>query len=159
MQQITIKDIDDLDRAAEEFMPLLAEHRVFAFYGGMGSGKTTFISALCRRMGVTDDTASPTFAIVNEYHISQSHDFTNSQLSNDLIVKWPNRAVYHFDFYRIKSLAEAYDIGIEDYFYSGCPCFIEWPELIEPLLPEETVEVRITVSDDQSRILEISTNP
>ena len=87
MQQITIKDIDDLDRAAEEFMPLLAEHRVFAFYGGMGSGKTTFISALCRRMGVTDDTASPTFAIVNEYHIPQSHDFTNSRLSNDIIAK------------------------------------------------------------------------
>jgi tRNA threonylcarbamoyladenosine biosynthesis protein TsaE len=148
MQQIIIKDIADLDRAAEEFLPPLAEHRIFAFYGGMGSGKTTFISALCRRMGVTDDIASPTFAIVNEYHVPQT--------SNSPIVKWSNSVVYHFDFYRIKSLAEAYDIGIEDYFYSGSPCFIEWPELIEPLLPEQTVAVHITVNDDQSRTLKIN---
>lgn len=141
-QQIYIRNLEDIDRAAAEFLPLLEEHRIFAFYGGMGAGKTTFISAVCRQLGVEDNTGSPSFAIVNEYKIP--HD---------------SRLLYHFDFYRIKSIAEVYDIGYEDYFYSGQPCFIEWPELIEPLLPDETVSVHITVNDDLSRTLTITTNP
>ena len=98
-----------------------------------GAGKTTFIKAVCEALGVEDTVASPTFAIVNEYADADGEP------------------VYHFDFYRIKNLGEAYDIGSEEYFYSGSPCFIEWPELVEPLLPEETVAVRIEVHDDQSR--------
>ena len=140
--QIHIPTLDDLSKAAEEFLPLLDQYRIFAFYGGMGAGKTTFINALCHLLGVEDYTGSPSFAIVNEYKISQESR-VESQESK----------VYHFDFYRIKSLAEVYDIGYEDYFYSGQPCFIEWPELIEPLLPDDTVSVHITVNDDQSRNL------
>lgn len=136
--QITISSLGDLNRAAKEFAKLMAEHRIFAFYGGMGAGKTTFINALCEELGVTDPTGSPTFAIVNEYSLPQQ-----------------GQCIYHFDFYRIKSLAEVYDIGYEDYFYSGQPCLLEWPELIEPLLPEETVKVRIVVNSDDTRTLDI----
>lgn len=138
--EITIHSLEDIHRAAEEFLPLLKEHRIFAFYGGMGAGKTTFINALCQLLGVEDHTGSPSFAIVNEY-------------SSLLTPQSPYSSIYHFDFYRIKSLAEVYDIGYEDYIYSGQPCFIEWPELIEPLLPDDTVSVHITVNDDQSRNL------
>ena len=142
MKTVKIQTLEDIHRAVEEFLPLLKDYRIFAFYGGMGAGKTTFISALCRRLGVSDATGSPSFAIVNEYSL------TPSPLT-------PYPSIFHFDFYRIKSPGEAYDIGCEDYFYSGSPCFIEWPELIEPLLPEETVRVFITVNDDQSRTLKI----
>lgn len=140
-KSITISDISDINRAAREFIPLLQEHQIFAFYGGMGAGKTTFINALCEELGVTDPTSSPTFAIVNEYGMPE-----------------PGQCIYHFDFYRIKSLAEVYDIGYEDYFYSGQPCFIEWPELIEPLLPDETVRIHINTEPDGSRTLTISDN-
>jgi tRNA threonylcarbamoyladenosine biosynthesis protein TsaE len=136
---ITISSLDNIDEAARQFLPLLDKYKVFAFYGGLGAGKTTFINALCRQLGVTDPTGSPTFAIVNEYALPHQ----GSQM-------------FHFDFYRIKSLAEAYDIGCEEYFYSGCPCLIEWPELVEPLLPDDTVEVRINVGDDGARVLTIS---
>ena len=136
--QITIQNLDDIKRAAQEFIPLIKDHKIFAFYGGMGAGKTTFVNAICEELGVTDPTGSPTFAIVNEYALPQ-----------------PGQCIYHFDFYRIKSLAEVYDIGYEDYFYSGQPCFLEWPELIEPLLPDETVCIRITVNPDDTRTLDI----
>ena len=149
MTNIHIHSLEDIHRAAEEFLPLLDQYRIFAFYGGMGAGKTTFINALCHLLGVEDYTGSPSFAIVNEYKIN-----LKSQISN---LKF--QILYHFDFYRIKSLAEVYDIGYEDYFYSGQPCFIEWPELIEPLLPDDTVSVHITINDDQSRMLTITTNP
>ena len=114
-------------------METMGSHRVFAFYGSMGAGKTTFIKAICQELGVTDDVvASPTFAIVNEYEGSDG-------------------PIYHFDFYRIKKISEAQDMGCEDYFYSGSPCFIEWPELIEPLLPDDTVRVKIEEQPDGAR--------
>ena len=130
--EIRIENTDALAAAAQKFVGEMGENRVFAFYGRMGAGKTTFIKAICEALGVEDVVTSPTFAIVNEY-------------------KAPQGSVYHFDFYRIKSLREAYDIGCEEYFYSGCPCFIEWPEMVEELLPEEAVKVCIEVLDDGSR--------
>lgn len=137
MKEIRIENTSGLAAAAQEFVQAMGDKRVFAFYGKMGAGKTTFVKAICEALGVEDTVASPTFAIVNEYADAGG------------------RSVYHFDFYRIKNLGEAYDIGSEDYFYSGYPCFIEWPELIEPLLPEDTVVVNIAVQDDQSRIVSI----
>ena len=131
--EIKINSLDSIHEAAKQFIAAMEDNTVFAFYGKMGAGKTTFIKAVCEALGVEDTVASPTFAIVNEYADADGEP------------------VYHFDFYRIKNLGEAYDIGSEEYFYSGSPCFIEWPELVEPLLPEETVAVRIEVHDDQSR--------
>ena len=123
---ITIKDLDHIEEAAREFIGQMGDDTVFAFYGKMGAGKTTFVKAICEELGVEDTITSPTFAIVNEYR---------SDLAGKLI--------YHFDFYRIKKLDEVYDMGYEDYFYSGAICFIEWPELIEELLPGNTVKVSI----------------
>ena len=134
---ITIKDISCLADAAQEFIALMGESRIFAFYGTMGAGKTTFVKALCEAMGVTDTVNSPTFAIVNEYDTPSG------------------RPIYHFDFYRIKRLAEVYDMGYEDYFYGRGLCFIEWPELIEELLPEEAVKVEITEQSDGTRLVNI----
>ena len=114
----------------------MGDNHIFAFYGSMGAGKTTFVKALCEAMGVTDTVNSPTFAIVNEYD-------TPSGLP-----------IYHFDFYRIKRLAEVYDMGYEDYFYGRGLCFIEWPELVEELLPEETLKVTIEEQSDGSRVVE-----
>lgn len=136
---ITIPSLERINEAAKEFLPLLDKYKIFAFYGGMGAGKTTFVNALCEELGVTDPTGSPTFAIVNEYALPE-----------------PGKQIFHFDFYRIKSLSEAYDIGYEEYFYSGSPCLIEWPELIEPLLPDDTVRVHITVNPDDTRVLTIT---
>lgn len=132
---IKIKDIDSISAAAQEFIAQMGENKIFAFYGGMGAGKTTFVKALCEAMGVTDTVNSPTFAIVNEYDTPTG------------------RPIYHFDFYRIKRLTEVYDMGYEDYFYGRGLCFIEWPELIEDLLPEETVKVTITEQPDGSRVV------
>lgn len=115
-------------------------HRVFAFDGPMGAGKTTFIKKLCEEMGTEDVVNSPTFAIVNVYDV---------QLPQE-------GEVYHFDCYRLKDVREAIDFGAEEYLYSGAYCFIEWPELIEPILPEDTVWVTIRVAEDGSRRLEIS---
>lgn len=137
---IHIPSLNNIHQAAKDFLPLLDSHTIFAFYGAMGAGKTTFINALCQQMGVTDPTASPSFAIVNEYSLPE-----------------PGHSIYHFDFYRIQSLAEVYDIGYEEYFYSGQPCLIEWPEMIEPLLPDNTVRVHLTVNPDDSRTLTITT--
>ena len=131
--EIRIQNIEDLAAAAQKFVDEMGENRVFAFYGKMGAGKTTFIKAVCEALGVEDGVTSPTFAIVNEYADAQGEP------------------VYHFDFYRIKNLKEAYDIGCEEYFYSGYPCFIEWPELVEELLPEDTIDVRIEVLDNEAR--------
>lgn len=131
--QLRIDSLETIDAAAHEFLSEIGENRLLAFYGHMGAGKTTFTCALCRAMGVMDSVSSPTFAIVNEY-MCQSGD-----------------TVYHFDFYRIKNNAEAMDIGVEDYFYSGNMCIMEWPENIEDLLPDETLRIAISVNPDGSR--------
>ena len=134
-QEVTIRDIADLDRAAGEFLEKMGDRRIIAFFAPMGAGKTTFTTALCRRLGVGDSVCSPTFTIVNEY-MTGSGD-----------------PVYHFDFYRINKVAEALDIGFYDYMDSGSLCLIEWPENIAALLPEETLMVDISVGDDGSRTI------
>ena len=132
--EIKINDLSNIREAARTFIDMMDDHKVFAFYGSMGAGKTTFVKAICEELGVEDVITSPTFAIVNEY------------TSND-------GPIYHFDFYRIKKLEEVYDMGFEDYFYSGALCFIEWPELIEEVLPEDAVKVNITENADGSRTI------
>lgn len=127
--------LNNLEESAAEFLKELGERKVVAFYGSMGAGKTTFIKAICNVLGVTDAVNSPTFAIVNEYLAADGSN------------------IYHFDFYRIKKLEEAYDIGYENYFYSGNLCLIEWPELIEELLPDDAVRVHITETADGAREL------
>ena len=135
--KLTIHSIEDITPAAQEFIAAMGDNTVFAFYGRMGAGKTTFIKAVCQALGVTDVINSPTFAIVNEYLDGQGSP------------------IYHFDFYRIKRLQEVLDIGYEDYIYSGCVCFMEWPELIEDLLPADAVRVTITQQEDGTRVIEM----
>ena len=139
--EIKINDLNNIREAAREFISQIGDHHVFAFYGKMGAGKTTFIKAICEELGVEDVITSPTFAIVNEYEVK-----TKPQT---LILK--PQIIYHFDFYRIKKLEEVYDMGYEDYFYSGSLCFIEWPELIEELLPDDAVRVTIEENADGTR--------
>jgi len=133
--KLEINNIDQLPAVAETLLGEFPEERFFAFYGKMGVGKTTLIKELCRQLGVVDNVCSPTFAIVNEYKIERDRGGANDFMAGE--------PVYHFDFYRLKELAEAYDIGYEEYFYSGCHCFTEWTEKIEPLLPERHVRVDI----------------
>lgn len=132
--EIRIDNLDGIREAARQFAANMNGATVFAFYGKMGAGKTTFIKAVCEEMGISDVITSPTFAIVNEYRSDTTGEI-----------------VYHFDFYRIKKLDEVYDMGYEDYFYSGAVCFIEWPELVEELLPADAVRVTIAEGDDGSR--------
>ena len=132
--ELRIDNIDSIREAARQFVAATGENTVFAFYGKMGAGKTTFIKAVCEELGVEDVITSPTFAIVNEYR---------SDTTGELI--------YHFDFYRIKKIEEVYDMGYEDYFYSGALCFIEWPELIDDLLPADAVKVSIEETADGRR--------
>ena len=134
-QEVIIRDTTDLDRAAAEFLEKIGDNTLVAFFAPMGAGKTTFTTAICKALGVTDPVGSPTFAIVNEY-LRADGDY-----------------MYHFDFYRINRLSEAIDIGLDDYLYSGCLCIMEWPENIEELLPEDTLRVTITVNPDLSRTL------
>ena len=133
--EIRITSIDKIGEAAKEFVAAMGDRKVFAFYGKMGAGKTTFIKAVCEELGVEDVINSPTFAIVNEY------------------VDGHGEPIYHFDFYRIKNLQEVLDIGYEDYVYSGNLCFMEWPELIESILPEDAVKVIIEEEEDGERIV------
>ena len=130
---ITISSLESIREAAREFIQHIGEHRVFAFYGEMGAGKTTFIKAICEELGVEDVITSPTFAIVNEYSLADGD------------------CIYHFDFYRIKKLEEVYDMGYEDYFYGNGLCFIEWPEMMEELLPDGATKVQITENPDGTR--------
>ena len=132
--EITIDSIDNIREAARQFVGNMGDASVFAFYGNMGAGKTTFIKAVCEELGVEDVITSPTFAIVNEYRAEETGEL-----------------IYHFDFYRIKKLEEVYDMGYEDYFYSGALCFIEWPELIEELLPADAVRVWIEETEGGKR--------
>ncbi len=140
MKRIDIPTAADLVSAAREFAKLLGSRRHIAFYGDMGAGKTTFIRTLVRELGVGVDVAanSPSFSLVNEYETPSGE------------------RIYHFDFYRLDSVEEAFDIGVEEYFDSGALCLMEWPERIIPILPEDTVTVKITVNDDDSRTLTIS---
>jgi tRNA threonylcarbamoyladenosine biosynthesis protein TsaE len=133
--EIIIKNLGNIHEAAKTFIAAMGNGKVFAFYGKMGAGKTTFIKAICEEMGTEDVVTSPTFAIINEYRDSS------------------DTPIYHFDFYRIKKLDEVFDMGYEDYFYSGSVCFVEWPELIEELLPEDAVRVNITEQADGSRLV------
>lgn len=150
MTTINIRDLNALPEAARQFFETIGERRVIAFYGKMGAGKTTFISALCDLLQVEDAVASPTFAIVNEYEAATD---LQENSNADLLAPFTGKSIFHFDFYRIRCLDEARDIGIDDYFYSGHLCLIEWPELIEPLLPDDTVVVRLSEEPDGSRTL------
>ena len=134
-----IHSLDELAQVSDYLMSLRDQSDLIAFYGAMGAGKTTLIKDLCHRMEVTDEVTSPTFAIVNEYSTVEGEP------------------VYHFDFYRIKKLEEVFDIGYENYFYSGHLCLLEWPEMIEPLLPESFIRVDIRLgSTDDDRIITVS---
>lgn len=140
---INIPSLEALPEAAKKFVAEMGDDTVFAFYGDMGAGKTTFISALAKALGVEEDvTNSPSFAIINEYRSA-----TTAEL------------IYHFDLYRLESLDEAFDIGVEDYFDSGAVCLLEWPERIADILPDDTVRVDLTVDPDtDARTLTISRN-
>ena len=132
--KLIVKSEAELLPAAKQLIAANPAGRIFAFYGHMGAGKTTFIKAICHELGVTDIVQSPTFSIINEYKTGEG------------------KSIYHFDFYRVKSIAEVFDIGYEDYLYSGSHCFLEWPEMIESLLPEDAIHVRIT--GEAERVIE-----
>jgi len=136
MFRAEIKSLSEINHIAARFIQAHPADRIFAFYGEMGVGKTTFIKALCEEMKVLDYVTSPTFALINEYKTED------------------NQSIFHFDFYRILNICEAYDFGYEDYFYSGNYCFIEWPELIEPILPSIAVKVTIREIENGRRIIE-----
>ena len=133
---ITIQHVTQIAEAARQFIEEMGQHRIFAFYGAMGVGKTTFIKEICKKLGVTETVASPTFSIINEYKDGNGEP------------------IYHFDFYRINKLEEVFDFGYEDYFYSDHLCFIEWPELVESILPEDTVRISVVEVPDGSRKIE-----
>lgn len=137
MTELKINSLEEINSVAAEFIRLVGNKRIFAMHGAMGVGKTTFVKAICEEMGVQDTINSPTFAIVNEYHTAKEN------------------IIYHFDFYRIDNVQEAYDFGYEDYFYSDAMCFIEWPEKIDSILPNDTVEVHFTEEADGSRSIRI----
>ena len=134
--EIKIEKLDNIREAAKQFIANIGDSTVFAFYGNMGAGKTTFVKAVCEELGVDDVITSPTFSIVNEYRSEQTGEL-----------------IYHFDFYRVKKIEEVYDMGFEDYFYSGALCFIEWPELCEEVLPDDTIKVSIKEEPDGSRTI------
>jgi tRNA threonylcarbamoyladenosine biosynthesis protein TsaE len=137
MERIEINSLSELSKVAKNLLTNYSKNRIFAFWGELGSGKTTFIKAICNELDIIDIASSPTFSIINEYKTSKGEQ------------------VYHMDMYRIKSLEEAFDIGIEDYLLNDNYCFIEWPEKIHDLLPSDMVSVKISSVDKNKRILEI----
>jgi len=137
MTELRIKNLEDINSVAKQFLELIGERRIFAMYGAMGVGKTTFVKAVCEELGVDDTINSPTFAIVNEYRTLK------------------DKVVYHFDFYRIEDVQEAYDFGYEDYFYGKAICFIEWPERIESILPADVVNLEFIEEEDGGRIIRV----
>ena len=137
MKEIILNSLDDIKEVARTFLAEIGDNKLIAFYGHMGAGKTTFVKALCEELGVEDVVNSPTFAIVNEYTDREGE------------------SVFHFDFYRIKSLEEAFGIGFDNYMGSGCFCFMEWPEKVEEILPEETLRVEISEVEDGTRLIKI----
>jgi tRNA threonylcarbamoyladenosine biosynthesis protein TsaE len=138
MQRILIKDKKQLPVAAKRILEFTSGQKILAFYGSMGAGKTTIIKSVCKALGAKDIVSSPTFTLVNEYKTNKGE------------------VLYHIDFYRIRKMEEVFDFGIEEYFLSGSYCFMEWPELIEEILPPETVRIRIAIGKNEQRILEIS---
>jgi len=133
---LVINDLSKIDEVAKQFLATIKGHNLLAFYAPMGAGKTTFTTAICRVLGVDSDAvSSPTFSIINEYRAADGS------------------SIFHFDFYRIEKIAEALDIGFYDYIDSGCLCIMEWPENIEEILPEETLQISITVNSDNSRTI------
>ncbi|MDO5496849.1 MAG: tRNA (adenosine(37)-N6)-threonylcarbamoyltransferase complex ATPase subunit type 1 TsaE [Alistipes sp.] len=135
MKRIEIDSLSSLEDVARQIIQSLGERNVVLFRGEMGAGKTTLISRIVEALGAEDNVTSPTFALVNQYEGTE-------------------RCIYHFDFYRIERIEEVFDFGYEEYFYSGDLCLVEWPEKIEPLLPEDAMEVYITVGDDECRVFE-----
>jgi len=135
--QFNVKSIEELAGIAKQILSLANKERIFVFYGEMGAGKTTLINKICGELGVTEQTSSPTFSIVNEY---------KGKIEN----------IYHFDFYRIKNENEAFDLGYEDYFYSGCYCMIEWPEKIPNLIPDHYVQIKISVLGNTERLIDVA---
>jgi tRNA threonylcarbamoyladenosine biosynthesis protein TsaE len=131
--KINIRSLGEISDAAQKFISSIGDKKVFVFYGNMGAGKTTFIKAICKELGVKDIINSPTFAIVNEYSTSTG------------------KSIFHFDFYRINKIEEAYDFGYEDYFYSGNLCFVEWPEKVKEIIPTDAVEIYIHVKNNEER--------
>lgn len=134
--EITVNGLSDLPQVAEKLLAFAGKEKVFIFEGEMGAGKTTFIKQFCVHLGIEDVVSSPTYSIVNEYES-------------------PNGSVYHFDFYRIKDIREAYDLGYEEYFYGGGICLIEWPERVAELLPETYIKVEISVVDENTRLFSL----
>jgi len=137
MIELFIESPEKIGHTAKEFLKILGDKKIIAFYGEMGAGKTTFIKAICKELNVLDGVSSPTFALVYEYRTN------NTAL------------IYHFDFYRINKVSELFDLGYEDYFYSGNYCFIEWPEKAGHLIPSDALKVHISVLDDNKRSLKI----
>ncbi|MFD2285160.1 tRNA (adenosine(37)-N6)-threonylcarbamoyltransferase complex ATPase subunit type 1 TsaE [Pedobacter petrophilus] len=135
--EIAVNDLSNLPDAAAALLAFAGEQKIFIFDGDMGAGKTTFIKTFCRVLGVRDVVSSPTYSIVNEYDSA-------------------NGPVYHFDFYRIKDIQEAYDLGYEEYFYGGGICLIEWPERVAELLPEHLIKVEISIVDENRRVFNFS---
>ncbi len=137
MKKIEVTHLDDLAMAASSLLDFAGKERVFVFYGQMGAGKTTFVQQICKQLQSSDAVSSPTYALVNEYTLPDEN------------------LIFHLDLYRLKDLEEAYDIGIEEYLYSGDYCLIEWPQIIEPLL-ESYIKVEINLAANESRLINLS---